>query len=85
MVNHVRTLYLQNDYLDKNEQWTSILSAMVFSVRITYNATLQDTPGQLVFDRDMLLNTTFIAYWEAITRLKQQLLDKIIKNENKNR
>ena len=62
MVNHVRTLYLQNDYLDKNEQWTIILSAMVFSVRSTYNATLQDTPGQLVFDCDMLLNTTFIAY-----------------------
>ena len=32
---------------------------------------LQATPVQLVFLRDVVLNTSLIYYWEYISRLKQ--------------
>ena len=51
---------LQNNYLDKDEPWSGTIAAMDFSVRITYHTTLQATPGQLVFERDMILNPPVI-------------------------
>ena len=81
----VRTFDLQNNYLDKEDPWSGILAATAFAVRSTYHTTLQATPGQLVFGRDMILNTPFIADWEAIRKRKQELIDKNNKNENKKR
>ena len=39
-------------------------------------------PGQLVFGRDMILNTQYLADWTAIKARKQQLIrkNKLIKN-----
>ena len=48
---------LQNNYLDGDEPWSGILAVADFSVRSTYHTTLQATPGQLVFGRDMILST----------------------------
>ena len=48
---------LQNNYLDGDEPWSGILAAADFSVLSTYHTTLQATPGQLVFGRDMILST----------------------------
>ena len=85
IANLVRTFDLQNNYLDKEDPWAGILAATAFAVRSTYHTTLQATPGQLVFGRDMILNTPFIADWEAIRRRKQELIDKNNKNENAKR
>ena len=45
-----------------------------------YHTTLQATPGQLLFVRENILNTYFIAKWESISVLKQQLTEKKIVN-----
>ena len=58
---------------------------MAFAVPSTYNTTLQATPGQLVFGRDMILNAPFITYWEAIRKRSQQTINKNNKYENKTR
>ena len=42
-------------------------------------------PGYMVFRRDMILNTPFIADWGAISLRKQKKVDKNNKLENKNR
>ena len=48
-----------------------------------YHTTLQAMPDQLIFGRDMILNTTFIADWEAIRLRKQIIIDKNNQLENK--
>ena len=48
----------------------------------TYHTIIQATPGQLVSRRNMVLNTPLIAYWEAISGHKQQIIDKNNQNEN---
>ena len=48
----------------------------------TYHTTLQATPGQLVFGRNLILNAPFISDREAIRKRKQQIIDKNKKNEN---
>jgi hypothetical protein len=51
-------------------------------MRATYHTILQATPGQLVFGRDMVLNTQYVADWTAIKARKQELIRKnnIIEN-----
>ena len=53
IANIIRTFELQNGWLDEKEPWKGILSATAFAVRSTFHSTLQKTPGQLVFGRDL--------------------------------
>ena len=85
LANLVRTFELEENYLDVDKPWNGILAAAAFAVRSTYHTTLQATPGQLVFGRDMVINTPFIADWEAIRCRKQQIIDKNNKMENSKR
>ena len=39
----------------------------------------------MVFGRDMILNTPFVAYWEYISLRKQKIIDSNNQLENKNR
>ena len=80
--NMIRTFNLQQNYLDEDDPWKGILAATAFAVRSTYHTTLQATPGQLVFGRDLILNCEFIADWKAIKKQKQQLINK--NNQRKN-
>jgi transposase InsO family protein len=71
--NIIRTFELENNYLDNNDPWKEILSATAFAVRSTFHTTLQNTPGQLVFWRDMILNVKHETNWEYIRAWKQNL------------
>ena len=67
LANLIRSQEIQNDpYVDEDDPWTGILVATAFALRSTYHTTLQATPGQLVFGRDMILNLQFQADWTAI-------------------
>jgi transposase InsO family protein len=83
--NIIRTFELQDNYLDEEDPWKGILSATAFAVRATYHTTLQKTPGQLVFGRDMIFNVQHAANWEYIRARKQKLIKKNNENENKKR
>ena len=76
---------LQNNYLDEDDPWSGILAATAFVVQSIYHTTLQATPVRLVFGRDMILNTPFLADWEAIRLRKKKIIDKNNQIENKNR
>ena len=82
LANLVCTFELEDNYLDVDKLWDSILAAAAFTVWITNHTTLQATPRQLVFGHDMVINTPFIADWEAIRQQKQKLIDKNNKLEN---
>jgi exonuclease VII small subunit len=68
--NIIRTFELENNYLTEDNPWKGILSATAFAVRSTYHTTLQHTPGQLVFGRDMIFNIQHTANWEYIRQRK---------------
>jgi hypothetical protein len=83
--NIICTFKLQENYLDEADPWKGILSATAFAVQSTYHTTLQKTPGQLVFGRDMIYNVQHTANWEYIRSRKQKLIKKNNINENKHR
>jgi hypothetical protein len=74
--NIVRTFELQDNSLDEDDPWKGILSATAFAVRATYHTTLQKSPRQLVFGRDMIFNVEHTANWEYIRARKQRLIKK---------
>ncbi len=83
--NIIRSFELQTNYLDEEDPWTGILSATAFAVQSTYHTTLQKSPGQLVFGRDMMFNIKHIADWEYIRERKQSIISKNNKAENAKR
>jgi transposase InsO family protein len=68
--NIIRTFELESTYLDETDLRKGILSATAFAVRLTFHTTLQSTPGQLVFGRDMIFNIKHTASWEYIKQRK---------------
>jgi transposase InsO family protein len=83
--NIIRTFELESNYLDEDDPWKGILSATAFAVRSTFHTSLQSTPGQLVFGRDMIFNIQHIANWEFIKQRKQKIINLNNKKENAKR
>ena len=71
--------------LDEQDPWSGILSAVMFGVRSTYHTSLEATPAQLVFGRDMILPIQHQADWKYIKEKKQKLIDYNNKRENRKR
>ena len=84
LTNMIRTFELET-YTDPNEPWAGIIAAASFAIRSTYHTTLKKTPGQLVFGRDMILNITHEANWQAISEQKQRLIKYNNERENRSR
>ena len=64
------------DALDEEDLWSGPLSAAMFALRATYHTTLQASPTQLVFGRDAILNTKFVADWHLIRKHKQRIINE---------
>ena len=62
---------LEQYNFDDVDPWAELLASVAWDIRSTYHTTLQASPTQLVFGRDMLLDMKFIADWEVI-RLKNK-------------
>jgi transposase InsO family protein len=85
IANMIRTYELEDVYMDKKDPWGGILAATAYAVRSTYHTTLQATPGQLVFGRDMIFNVKHTANWKLIKERKQKIIDYNNERENKSR
>jgi transposase InsO family protein len=83
--NIIQTFELESNYLDEDDPWKGILSATAFAVRSTFHTSLQSTPGQLVFGRDMIFNIQHTANWEYIKQRMQCIKDLSNKRENAKR
>ena len=66
--NMVRTFEPENNFLDKDDPWKGTFSAVAFAVRATIHTTLQKTPAQLVFGRDIILNVTHVENQEHMNK-----------------
>ena len=65
-----------------NNPWSGILFATMFAVRATYHTTLQESPMQLVFFRDTILNIKYFSKWEHIRQRKELRINHNKKREN---
>jgi hypothetical protein len=83
--NMIRTYQVEGIDIDEDDPFAGFVSAMSFAVQSTYHTTLQLTPGQLVFGRDMIFPINHIAIWQLIKNRKQKLIDKNNKRENAKR
>jgi len=61
------------------------LHATQWAFNSTYHTTLKASPAQLVFGRDMIMLTTYLANWAAIQHRKQEVTNAANKQENKHR
>ena len=78
----LRTFELEKQELPKHDPFGSFLSAAAWAIRSTYHTTLEATPGQLVFGRDMLLPIKFQADWARIRKKKQETTERNNAAEN---
>ena len=52
---------VQDLEIDTPDPWSGILATAMFALRSTYHTALKATPYQVVFGRDAMLNTKFLA------------------------
>ena len=78
----LRTKNLEQYDFDNVDPWGELLASVAWAIRSTHHTTLQASPAQLVFGRDMLLDMKFLADWEAIRLRKQKDVDKNNSKEN---
>ena len=83
--NQLRTFELEKQKLPKENPFEPFLTAKAYAIRSTYHTTLQATPGQLVFGRDMILPIQFKADWAQLALRKQAVINKSNTKENKKR
>ena len=83
--NALRTFELENAELDTNDPWGHFLSAAAWAIRSTVHTTLDATPGQLVFGRDMLLPIQIKTDWARIRQRKQDVINVNNRKENAKR
>ena len=77
--NMLRSKNLAELEMPEDDPWTAILASVAYAVRSTYHTTLQATPAQLIFGRDMIYP---VAEWDVLRQKKQNLIDKNNAREN---
>jgi len=81
----LRTFELEQKELDEVDPWSPFLAAAAYAIRSTYHSTLEATPAQLVFGRDMLLPVKFAADWARIRQKRQTEMSRNTQRENRSR
>jgi hypothetical protein len=76
---------LEERELDPDDPWNELLQACAFGIRSTFHTTLQASPGQLVFRRDMIHDIRFQANWDKIKHNTQTIIAASNKRENLDR
>jgi hypothetical protein len=79
----LRPFDLENQELEDDNPFIYFLQSAAWAIRSTFHTTLQASPYQIVFGRDMIHNVAFKANWDSIRRRKQKLINKLNEKENK--
>ena len=83
--NALRTFELEEQELDMTDPWSSFLAAAAYAIRSTYHTTLEATPAQMVYGRDMLLPIQFQTDWARLQLKRQKEINKNNTRENSKR
>ena len=78
----LRTMELEEEEMDKPRPFEPFLAAAAYAIRSTVHTTLEATPAELVFGRNMLLPMEFKADWEQIRARRQQQM--VVNNQREN-
>ena len=70
--NLLRSTCLMSQSLSTFEAQQELLTPDTRAINSTYHTTLQATPRQLTFQRDMIMPTTYLANWAAIHHRRQE-------------
>ena len=81
----LRTAEIDGKELDSEDPFGSYLSSAAYAIRSTIHTTLQATPAQLVFGRDMVLPIAYQADWAQVLLNKQLEIKRNNKKENAGR
>ena len=81
--NMLRTMMLEEITLDPEDPWSGILSKLTWAIRSTSHSSLNATPGQIAFGRDMLYDLAFTVNWSNLKAKK--LRRRQVNNEQENR
>lgn len=87
IANQLRSLLLMLVELqDLDDIQQELLAPVQWAMNSTYHTTLQATPVQLAFQRDMILPTSFVAHWEIpMWQCRQTNTDRDNYHENQRR
>ena len=83
--NLVPTFNISQTYVDENDPWTGILAVAVFSIISKTNRLKGYSPGQSLFDRDMILPIKHRVDWEIIYQQNQAQISKDNIRKNRHR
>ena len=75
ILNIIVTKYLDNKIFDHIDPWGETLESIAWTIRASYNRTIISTPGQAVFDRDMIFKLTSVVDWQVLTTSKQRQVE----------
>ena len=67
----IRSMRLRGRSYDETAMH-AVLQAVAWSLRSTHHTSIQASPSQLAFGRDMLINATYIANWRNIRQRQRQ-------------
>ena len=81
----LRSKDLENYTFIISDPWSDMLANIAWAIRNTVHTTLDATPGQLVFGRDMIFHDTFKANWQIIHARKAKMALKSNIRENSKR
>jgi hypothetical protein len=84
MGNMLRAFELEERDSNSNYSWNEFLQACAYTIISTYHTTLQASPVQLVFGRDMIHDVRFLANWARIKSNKTKINEQSNKRENIN-
>ena len=83
--NALRTFELEERELDPRDPFSSFLAAASYAIRSMYHTTLQATPAQLIYGRDMILPIQFKTDWESLRANRQKEMTRNNVRENQRR
>ena len=79
----LRSFELENENLEEVNPFDYFLQSTAWAIRSSYHTTLQATPCELVFGRDMIHNILCKANWNRIQKRKQDIINKSNKKKTK--
>ena len=75
VANMLRCKNIPDLNVDSEDPWTDLLTSVAFSIRSTHHSTLDATPVQLIYVRDMILPIQHTTECEYIHTHKQKTIE----------
>ena len=80
----IRTMELDKHKCD-DITINAVLQNVAYGLRATYHSSVAATPGQIVFGRDMVINSVYMANWKRYSDQRKAQIHKNNISENKSR